>query len=106
MVVEAAVSPGVGVLARSALLVAFGIDCVIELLSGAILLWRLSVEAWGETTEQAEQAERRAAWVVAVSLALLGVYVFAISLYGLLARSHPDSSPSGMGLQSQLRRSL
>jgi hypothetical protein len=39
MVVEAAVSLGAGVLARSALLVAFGIDSVIELVSGAILLW-------------------------------------------------------------------
>ena len=45
MVVEAAVSLGAGVLARSALLTAFGIDSVIELVSGAILLWRLSVEA-------------------------------------------------------------
>ena len=41
MVVEAAVSLGAGVLARSALLVAFGIDSVIELVSGAILLWCL-----------------------------------------------------------------
>ncbi len=42
MMVEAAVSIGAGVLAGSALLTAFGIvDSVIELVSGAILLWRL-----------------------------------------------------------------
>ena len=87
-----------GVLARSALLVAFGIDSVIELVSGAILLWRLSVEARGETTEQVERAEHRAAWVVAVSLALLCVYVLATAVYGLLTRSHPDSSPSGIAI--------
>lgn len=98
MVVEAVVSIGAGVLARSALLTAFGIDSVVELVSGAILLWRLSVEARGETTEQVERAEHRAAWVVAVSLALLCVYVFATAVYGLLTRSHPDSSPSGIAI--------
>jgi hypothetical protein len=59
MIVEAAVSIGAGVLAHSALLVAFGIDGVIELVSGAILLWRLLVEAWGEDTERIERAEQR-----------------------------------------------
>ncbi len=98
MIVEAAVSLGGGVLARSALLVAFGIDSVIELVSGAILLWRLSVEARGETTEQVERAEHRAAWVVAVSLALLCVYVLATAVYGLLAHSHPESSLMGIAI--------
>lgn len=98
MVVEAVVSIGAGVLARSALLTAFGIDSVVELVSGAILLWRLSVEAQGETTEQVERAEHRAAWVVAVLLALLCVYVLATAVYGLLTRSHPDSSPAGIAI--------
>ena len=98
MVVEAAVSLGVGVLARSALLVAFGIDSVVELVSGAILLWRLSVEARGETTEQVERAEQRAAWVVAVSLALLCVYVLATAVYGLITRSRPDISLVGIAV--------
>ena len=68
MVVEAAVSIAAGILAGSALLVAFGLDSVIELVSGAILLWRLLVEARGEDAEQIEGAERRAAWVVSVAL--------------------------------------
>jgi divalent metal cation (Fe/Co/Zn/Cd) transporter len=96
MVVEAAVSLGAGVLARSALLVAFGMDSVIELVSGTILLWRLSVEAQGETTEQVERAEHRAAWIVAVSLALLCVYVLGTAVYGLITRSRPDSSLAGI----------
>jgi divalent metal cation (Fe/Co/Zn/Cd) transporter len=61
MVVEAAVSIGAGILAGSALLIAFGLDSVIELVSGAILLWRLLVEARGEDAEHIERAERRAA---------------------------------------------
>lgn len=96
MVVEAAVSIGAGVLARSALLTAFGIDSVIELVSGAILLWRLSVEARGEDTEHIERAEHRAAWVVAVSLVLLCVYVLGTAIYGLIARSRPEGSLAGI----------
>ncbi len=98
MVVEAAVSLGAGILARSALLTAFGIDSVVELVSGAILLWRLSVEARGGDTEQIERAEQRTAWVVAVSLALLCLYVLATAVYGLLSRSHPDSSFAGIAI--------
>jgi len=98
MVVEAVVSIGAGVLARSALLVAFGIDSVVELVSGAILLWRLSVEARGGDTEQIERAERRAAWVVAVSLALLCVYVLVTAVYGLLTQARPESSLSGIAI--------
>src|SRR5512135_1341054 len=74
MTVEAVVSIGIGVRAASALLIAFGIDSVIELASGAILLWRLSLEARGEETEQVEQAEHRAALIVAILLAGLCFY--------------------------------
>jgi hypothetical protein len=52
-----------------------GLDSVIELASGAILLWRLSLEARGEEAEQVEQAEHRAAWIVAALLAGLCLYV-------------------------------
>ena len=96
MIVEAAVSIGAGVLAGSALLVAFGIDSVIELVSGAILLWRLWGEARGEGSKQVERAEHRAAWVVAISLALLCLYVLVTSIYGLLTRARPEGSLVGI----------
>ncbi len=98
MVVEAVVSIGAGVLAHSALLTAFGIDSVIELVSGATLLWRLSVEVRGEETGHIERAEQRAAWVVAFSLALLCVYVLATAAYGLITRSRPESSLAGVAV--------
>ncbi len=98
MVVEAVVSIGAGIAARSALLTAFGIDSVIELVSGAILLWRLSVEARGEDTKRIERAEQRAAWVVAVALALLCVYVLATAVYGLLTQSRPENSLVGIAI--------
>lgn len=100
MVVEAAVSIGAGILAGSALLTAFGIDSVIELVSGGILLWRLRVEARGNDTEQIERAERQAAWVVGVSLALLCLYVLVTALYGLLTGARPEASPVGIAISA------
>lgn len=66
MIIEAAASIGTGVIAGSALLIAFGADSVIELVSGATLLWRLAIETRDGDREQAARAEHRAAWIVAV----------------------------------------
>ena len=44
MTVEAVVAVGAGVTAGSLVLVAFGLDSVIELASAGVLMWRLSVE--------------------------------------------------------------
>lgn len=96
MVVEAVVSLGAGLVAGSLLLVAFGADSVIELVSGGILLWRLSVQASGGGAERVERAERRAAWVVSISLALLCVYVLASAIYGFIAHARPETSPVGI----------
>jgi len=96
MFVEAAVSLGAGLVAGSLLLTAFGLDSVIELASGAILLWRLSVDARGGDHARVAQAEHRAAWVVGIALALLCVYVLASSIYGLIAHAKPEGSPVGI----------
>jgi divalent metal cation (Fe/Co/Zn/Cd) transporter len=98
MVAEAAIALWAGVVAGSVLLTAFGLDSVIELVSGGILLWRLSVEASGGNAERVEWAERRAAWVVALSLTLLSVYVLVSAIYGLIARSQPEASPVGIAI--------
>jgi divalent metal cation (Fe/Co/Zn/Cd) transporter len=100
MVVEAAISIGAGVVAGSLLLVAFGLDSVIELVSGAILLWRLSVEASGGSDDRVAWAERRAAWLIAISLALLCGYVLASAVYGLVTQSKPDASAVGIGISA------
>jgi divalent metal cation (Fe/Co/Zn/Cd) transporter len=100
MVVEAIVSIGAGIIAGSALLTAFGIDSVIELVSGGILLWRLLIEANGGEIERVEQAEHRAAWIVAISLALLCLYVLVTSMYGLVTQSRPESSFIGIAISA------
>jgi divalent metal cation (Fe/Co/Zn/Cd) transporter len=100
MVVEMAVSIGAGIAARSALLTAFGVDSLIELISAFILLWRLSVEKQAGDLENVERAEKRAALVVAITLGVLCVYVLISSMYGLITRSKPERSMLGIGVSA------
>jgi divalent metal cation (Fe/Co/Zn/Cd) transporter len=100
MVIEMAVSIGAGIAARSVLLTAFGVDSLIELVSGSILLWRLSVEQRGGDLVNVKSSERRSAWVVAASLALLCAYVLISSVYMLLTHSQPESSVIGIGISA------
>ncbi len=100
MVIEMAVSIGAGIAAGSVLLIAFGFDSLIELVSGGILLWRLLVESQDHETEQVERAERIADWVVAIALALLCIYVLASAVYGLLLHSKPENSWIGIGVSA------
>lgn len=98
MTFEAVLSIGAGIAAHSALLAAFGIDSLIELLSGAILLWRLRVEERGGDVEQVERAEKQAARGTVVALGLLCLYILASSIYGLVARSGAEESVLGIGV--------
>jgi len=98
MIVEAAVAIGAGVLARSVLLTAFGIDSVIELVTGAVLLWRLTTEARGGALERVEQAENRAAWITGIALVLLCLYVVDSAALGLLTHNKADTSGVGIAL--------
>jgi len=72
MAVEAVVGIGAGILARSVLLTAFGLDSVIELVTGGVLLWRLLTEARNQSVERVERAEQRAAWIAGIGLVLVG----------------------------------
>ena len=98
MALEALVGIGAGLAAGSVLLTAFGLDSVVELLSGSVLLRRLLLEAAGRPTDRVERAERRAAWVVGLALALLCLYVLATALAALATRARPDAAPAGLAL--------
>lgn len=98
MIVEAAVSIGAGILATSALLIAFGLDSIIELISGGILLWRLALEAQGKQTEQVARRSARATWIVALSLALLCVYVLVTATWGLVTQARSQESLLGISM--------
>jgi divalent metal cation (Fe/Co/Zn/Cd) transporter len=98
MLLEATVALGAGVAARSTVLTAFGLDSVIELVTGGVLLWRLVTEARGGSLERVERAEHRAAWVTGVALVLLCVYVVATAALSVATRTHAEPSFIGVGL--------
>src|SRR5579884_2139833 len=98
MIVEAGVAISVGFATRSVSLQGFGIDSIVELIAGGILLWRLLVEQRGESLEHIEQAERRASWVTAISLFALAIYIIGDSALTFLTRTRPQASWWGVGL--------
>jgi divalent metal cation (Fe/Co/Zn/Cd) transporter len=100
MVIEMVVSISAGIAAKSVLLTAFGLDSLIELVSGSILLWRLSTENRGGDLKSVDQAERLATWIVAVTLGLLCAYVLISSVYGLVTHAKPESSFIGIGISA------
>jgi divalent metal cation (Fe/Co/Zn/Cd) transporter len=100
MLVEAALAIGAGIAARSVLLTAFGLDSVIEVISGGTLLWRLSLEARGPGAQPVERIERRATQVSAVLLVLLCLYLVGVGLVGLVTRLEPEASALGLGVSA------
>ena len=87
---EAAVALIAGLLAGSIALIGFGLDSVIEVCSGAIVLWRLVADD--------ERAERIALKVVGVSFLALAVYVAVDSIKTLWLREAPECSLPGIVL--------
>ena len=98
MAVEAVLAIGAGIAARSVLLTGFGLDSVIELLSGVTLLWRLSSEARGATAPHIERVERRATRISAALLALLCAYLLFFGLGGLVLGQRPEPSVLGVAV--------
>lgn len=98
MALEAALAIGAGIAARSVLLTAFGADSLIELLSGATLLWRLTVESRAGDEGRVDAVERQATRISAVLLVLLCVYVLGSSAAGLILRAQPERSWVGMAV--------
>src|ERR1039458_760872 len=74
MTVEAVVAIAAGVTAGSLVLVAFGLDSVIELASAGVLMWRLAVEL-RHGQKFSERAERIASRIGGALLFLLAGYL-------------------------------
>jgi len=66
MVIEGFVALWVGYRAHSITLLAFGLDSVIELISAAVLVWRLTIELQ-HGQKFSEQAEQRASKIGATT---------------------------------------
>jgi divalent metal cation (Fe/Co/Zn/Cd) transporter len=100
MTIEGAASLILGWVSKSLLLEVFGIDSLIELFSGGVLLWRLRVEASGAASpDHVEAVELRASRWVGYSLYLLVLYVLLNSGYGLfVAKRVTDTHESAWGI--------
>jgi len=86
---EAIISIGAGIVAGSIALVGFGIDSVIEVSSGAVLLWRLV---------SGEHREQLALKLVGFSFLALAAYVAIDALTTLWFREAPEKSYVGIGV--------
>ena len=84
-----------GAVAGSIALVGFGIDSVIEVISGAALLWRMSVDA---DTERRERIELVALRVVGGCFVALACYVAYEAVRDLVGQEAPAHSLPGIVL--------
>jgi len=85
--VEGLVAVIAGVVAGGISPVGFGIDSFIEVISGSVLLWRMSVDAG---VPRRERNERRALRVVGVCFLLLTAYIAYESALDLRSRRAPE----------------
>ena len=84
-----------GVLAGSISLVGFGIDSVVEVTSGSVLLWRMSVDA---DVQRRERNERRALKIVGACFLALAAYITYESAADLWSKKAPEHSIPGIVL--------
>lgn len=89
--VEAVVAISAGIVAGSVALVGFGLDSLVEVSSGLIILWQFRHAL-------PESRERLALRLMALSFFALAAYVAVESIRALVGGHDPESSPVGIGL--------
>ncbi|MCW2606352.1 MAG: ferrous iron efflux protein [Frankiales bacterium] len=88
---EAVVAVGAGLVAGSVALVGFGLDSVVEVSSGLVILWQFRHRL-------PESREQQALRLIALSFFALAAYITFDSAKALVTGSEPDASPVGMAL--------
>jgi divalent metal cation (Fe/Co/Zn/Cd) transporter len=91
--VEGLVAFVAGMIAGSISLVGFGIDSFIEVTSGSVLLWRMSVDS---DVHRRKQNEKRALRIVGVCFLLLAAYIAYDSIVDLWSKRAPEHSIAGI----------
>lgn len=92
---EGLIAVAAGLLAGSIALVGFGFDSLIEVTSGAVLLWRLHADLDEERRERVEAISLR---IVGACFVLLAIYVSYDSVKSLIRREAPQESIVGIVL--------
>jgi divalent metal cation (Fe/Co/Zn/Cd) transporter len=90
-VIEAVIAISAGLAAGSVALIGFGLDSVVEVSSGLIILWQFR-------HKMPETRERQALRLMALSFFALAAYVTFESVRAITGGSEPERSPVGIGL--------
>lgn len=96
-VVECILALIAGALAGSIALVGFGLDSLVESLSGGVMIWRFSRHE-GLSAEEEERLEHRAIKIVGYTFLILAAYVLYESLEKLIWQEPPAPSLLGLGI--------
>jgi len=89
--IEATVAIASGAVAGSVALIGFGLDSLVEVSSGLVILWQFRHRV-------PETRERRALRLIALSFFALAAYVVFDSLHTLLSGSEPGTSVVGIAI--------
>lgn len=92
---EGLIAVTAGLISGSVALVGFGFDSLIEVTSGAVLLWRLLADVDEERRERVEAISLR---IVGACFVLLAMYVSYDSIKSLIRLEAPEESLVGIVL--------
>jgi len=92
--IEFAIAIGAGLAAGSIALVGFGLDSLVEVAAGTVIVWLYS----GRRIADGQRSERRAQQLIAASFFVLAAYIALEAGRDLIAGTHPGVSWVGIGL--------
>jgi divalent metal cation (Fe/Co/Zn/Cd) transporter len=92
---DAVVALWSGIGAGSVALIGFGLDSILELAAGAILIWRLQTK-WEDDDEE-DAAERKAHKLIGITFFILAGYILIQSI-ATLAGVFPEPKQTSVGL--------
>ena len=94
-IIEAIASIIVGGIANSIALIGFGLDSIVESLSGLVLIWRLTKHNTISEDEE-EKIEKKATIFVGITFLILGAYVLIESIRKIISKEIPAPSMAGI----------
>lgn len=96
MAIEFGVGLQAGLQAHSILLIAFGLDSLLEIISGGVLIWRLQKQRHTTSKQELKRIEQLATRLVGGVLLLLAIYVVVTAVWNLWQHQAADLSWSGL----------
>ena len=92
---EGVISLLAGLAAGSLSLVGFGVDSIIEVISGVVVLWRMNVD---HRIDQRERNEKLALRLIGWSFIALSLYLIFEAIASFIDKEAPERSPVGIAI--------